>query len=261
MTRSRMRPLSLAAMIAIGGEFSVSVPMDWDQDDQWFRQVPFAGFSAPGEPPDRRLSVERYRRDDPLGLTPTDLVLAMGEEGAAPKTTRRKVGKKTFTVYEVEKRPGPARAPHVDEDADVLGPGKPGIRSKIERCRGRGAYRLPAAYNSARLDAERLDLFRKVHLGYDRQRKVILACLGPGALGAIEQGEPLPELKEPDEADIARQERLEREDDPLTELQAAAIVESKDRFYVLRYTASTGTYRQGLADFDAFLGSFKVLNK
>lgn len=247
------------ARLAIGGEFAVAPPEGWAADDQWFRQVPYAEFRAGGDPPERRLSVERYRKDDPLRLTPKMLIANLGDDGAAPKTLRRRIGRRTVSVYQVERRPPPPRRPDADEDFEALGPGKPGIRSKLERCKARGAWPLLKAYANARGDPERLELFRRIHLGVDRQRGMIAACLGPQALGAMEQGLPAWAGPEPDEAEIARLERLEREPAAPQEVQAVSIVEDKDRFYVLRFTASTAAYQAGLPLFDAFLRSFRIL--
>lgn len=249
--------------VTIAGELAAEVPDGWLLDDQWFREIPVARLYEPARPSGPSLSIERYTRDNPLKLTPQSFpaTLTTRRSKERVKKQMRKAGGRSFAVYELRRPPVRARPPDADEFFDVLGPGRPGIRSKLERCRDLGAWRLVPAYMVARKDPGLLADFRKTILDDRHESRFIETCLGFATLARMRRNEPIePAPQAPEEAEIARLEDLEKGGGEPAATQAVTVIEAADRFYVLRYSAPADSYQAGLPIFDRFLATFRVLS-
>lgn len=238
-------------------DFSVSAPKGWTRDDQWFRELPRLDFHGPGGEEGPRLSLERYGLENPFKLTPRKFIAALMESAPPAEKIFRKSRTRSFETYVTKKTSPAGRASDFTEHVEWLGPGSPGVRSKIERCEKWGLYRLSQGYAKARGAPKDLDSFKKLFLKGKRTRRQIEICLGRPVLAAMRRGDPVEPVLRPDEDEILRREKLERGGGGREEIQAAAVVEADNRFYVLRYTAPAGDYERGLPAFDRFLSTFK----
>lgn len=238
-------------------DFSVSAPAGWTRNDQWFRELPRLDFFGSEGESGPRLSLERYQRENPLKLTPAQFRAALVESSQPAEKTSRKAGGRSFEAYVTGRMSPAARAPDFVEAVEWLGPGSPGVRSKIERCKKWGLYQLGGAYAKTRLSSKDFESFKKLFLKSKRTRRQIEICLGSPALAAMRRGEAFDFVPEPDEEEIIRLENLERGGEGRAEVQAVTVIEAENRFYVLRYTAPASAYAAGLPAFDRFLSSFK----
>ena len=238
--------LALATAVVVGGELNLQVPPGWTLRDEWFREIPLARLYSPEGEAGPRISLERAPHFSPKNFPPA-------------KRERLVAGVKT-PVYEVAIPSAPARVPDFDEFANILGPGLPGVRSKIERCKDRGMYTVVPGYKEARKDPKLFADFKKNFLENQRTSASIDVCLGFPVLAKMRRGEPIEtEPQPPDEAELARLERLERQPASPAERQAVAAVALKDRVYVIRYTAAEADFEKGAAVFEQFLDALAVV--
>jgi len=248
-------------LVTLGGDLRFEQPADWTLHDQWFRDLPFATLTSPAEPV-VTMRLERYAEDNPLHLTPRGFAATLTTRRSEDEVSRRetKLGGRPVTVYEVRTPPVPGRAPDYDEVGDVLGGGKPGIRSKEARCVQAGAYLYPAAYNATLNDQKAAADFRTTFLDEGHLSRVIEICLGAPLLAQMRRGEPIEHAPEaPDEKELARLEALDTSPAIPEGWESIAVVEGEGRFYLLRFSGPAERYRAEKPVFERVAASLELL--
>ena len=216
------------------------------------------------------LIVERYPREQGADIGAFVRNLNFNER---PRLVRRRIGGKTFEVYEGLSLESFVRViPPSDPYADVLGGGPPprlslfethrflsgGEAYRLYRCRESGAWGVLRSYRRLKEKDEVLFSFMSKDMDSLTRRR-IAACFGPGILLAMSKAEDVPDFPKPSLYRLRMMARRERATGAASrkESECVHIRPVPDGFYAVRFRAPEADFARERAAFDEFLAGFE----
>jgi len=214
--------------------------------------------------------VERYLKAEGADI---EVFTRNLESGVRPRLERRRIGDKTFELYEGLSLESFVRVlPPFDPYAGALGGGPPprlslfeshrflagGEAYRLYRCRKEGAWTLLRRYRRLREKGDDLYPFFNKDLN-PLARARFEACFGAGVLLAISKGEDVPDFPKPSLYKLRNMARREWATGAASRMESECvhIRPLSDGFYALRFRAPEADFARERAAFDEFLRSFE----